>query len=180
MRLQYGPISLICEDSGSLKRALKLISSQPDSPANHLVWQGSEKAKRMKDISFQKSSALLANWDSQLSFWKMSRGLLRLMMDEPLARYSGRWPKWGMILDGAMYRQSMPARLTRENGCSCMLPTPQASDSERYKFTIAQHLRTVGFQGNMIVHLIKLIGGYLTALLYERMMGFPDDWTNFS
>jgi hypothetical protein len=86
------------------------------------VWQESEAD------CFMRSLGCVARLSQDLSFWKMSQP--SLLEAEP--KWSERLPKWGMIVDGALYPLRPLEHCTKGNDGSYwqdqMWPTPKALD----------------------------------------------------
>ena len=83
-------------------------------------------------------------------------------------KFSGRWPKAGMMQNGKCYRLECSVLLTEEKECF-LWPTPNASNglrgsskSENWPYMI----------GN------PKTGGPLNPVLVEWLMNFPEGWTD--
>lgn len=88
---------------------------------------------------FSRSLGCLARLSQDSSFWKMSQQ--SLLEEEP--KWSDKLPRWGMIVDGALYPLRPLERYTKGNDGFCW-PTPQARNqidtpSERKRHTPCLH-----------------------------------------
>lgn len=131
--------------------------------------------------------ASLARYDPASSTWKTAqRSLLA-----GLAESSVIFPRWGMMLDGALYPQKMPARHTCDSvfglrlptvtvcgnnnrkGASPMLPTPCARDYKDNGSSPAELARNS-------TTLATKAGGPLNPTWVEWLMGWPLGWTDLA
>ena len=109
---------------------------------------------------------------------KMYQGYCQARMDGSFEEYSGTLPKWGLMLDGQLYRPQALEPYIDESGWR-LLPTPTASD----------------FKGGCWRKTAKRQGDSLRAFLHpfykgqqrttwpnpryvEQMMGYPEKWTD--
>lgn len=101
--------------------------------------------------------------------WRTYQGCLM----EGLARFSGRWPEWGTIRNGASYRRVPSVHHIHVKECS-LLPTPTASMGKRGFGFSRTGRRRMNRQTLARVHAI----GWTPSPEYQEwLMGFPDGWT---
>ena len=119
---------LMLEPSRVIPGVEKWILSLEDSHANHSVKLENKKESMMKDTYGLQSLKLLARFDHQSSSWKTSQ--LSLNMQEKLSLEI--WPKWGIILHGALFEHQMPRHLIEGRGSfqSRSIPTPTTMDCQ--------------------------------------------------
>ena len=166
--------------------------SMVDSHVRTLALQEMEKAWRVSEAAyFTRSLGCVAKLSQDLSFWKTYLPLL----PEEEQKWLEKLPRWGMIVDGALYRLRQSERYTKEKGGSYW-PTPQAraqtdTPSERRRHspcleTIVKLLPTPdasarGARKNQNGHTFNLqdaVGsGKLNPLWVELLMGYPPGWT---
>jgi hypothetical protein len=84
-----------------------------------------------------KSSAPLAYYDHDASFWRTSQASLLAMMDASSDVFSGPWPRSGTMRNGVCYPQPTLVRPTSESG-SGSWPTPDATNRVRDEETLAK------------------------------------------
>jgi len=103
-----------------------LTSFTEGSPARTSVLQGMEKAWKESAADYSsRSSDSLARFDRDLSSWKTCQQSLL----EDSEQYSGKWPRYGMTVDGVFYPLTTWARRTDEKDGGCW-PTPTVQDSD--------------------------------------------------
>lgn len=119
MRL-YGTIS---QPSTAARGAARWISSLPGSPASPSASPDSAKASRTNDGSGPTWLGSLARWDQRSRSWRTSQGSLLPGLDT----FSGRWPRWGSMRNGAVSARPKSTHRTYGNDCSSW-PTPRGSD----------------------------------------------------
>ena len=100
-----------------------LMSLQRDSPANHFQWQDKEKAKTTNEICGPKQSSAFAELSRGIFLEKTCQASL-IAATSP--KFSGRWPKQGLMQDGLCSELTMWERRTdaRDSG---FWPTPTVS-----------------------------------------------------
>lgn len=98
-------------------------SSAADSPANPPPTPGDEKEQMTTDGFGLSLSESFAQLDPDGSWLKMSQGYSQSTLDGHLARWSGTWPRSGIVSNGIAYRQppSAPRIYGIESGS---WPTP--------------------------------------------------------
>src|SRR3990167_8817597 len=85
------------------KKSNPLTSCAEDSPASPSVSLASEKEPPMNDGSGQSLYGALAYYDPATSSLKMCQGCLLPMMDSPLPKSCGTWPRAGTMRSGTCY-----------------------------------------------------------------------------
>ena len=75
-----------------------------------------------------KCSALLASYDPESSSWRTCQTCFPGMGETGRESFSGRWPRAGLIVNGALYRLKMQARPTCGSGRS-LWHTPKVPDA---------------------------------------------------
>ena len=93
-------------------------------PVNHFQWQEGAKEKMMGETAGPSASRLFAEL-SQDSF--LARTSQDSLIPGTSQKFSGRWPKQGMLQDGLCWDVTMREETTGEKGSGYWL-TPQASD----------------------------------------------------
>lgn len=129
-------------------------------------------------ISGRKCDELLVKFGPDGSLLKMCGGFYQAKMDGSLEEFSGTFPTWGLMLDGAVYGLQSLERFTTEKGLE-LLPTPVKSD------TWVMNLKSTEWNGSN-KHSMTLIQAlrrgksdaiYLNPNFCEMLMGFPVGWT---
>lgn len=118
----------ICTPSTAARGVAEFLASLPVSPALPSRAPESDSASRTSDGSGPESRASFARWDPGQSFLRTFPDSYLPTMAPPLERYSGTWPRSGMMLRGAcsVRRRSVPR--TGGNVFSSW-PTPTSQDS---------------------------------------------------
>lgn len=154
----------MCFAEGSLVR----ISPSPTETERDSTENGAGSSSNMP--------VLLASYDRDTSSWRTSQ--VSLMMDS--IEFSGPWPASGMMRSGRLYRRTGLASLISERESS-LLPTPVASDAQ-FGLRLSEEAHRRSFNSDSRVKLIGLlmtlgIPEWMFPNIYERVMGFPLDWT---
>src|SRR3990167_4677911 len=114
------------------KKSNPLTSSAEDSPASPSVSLASEKEPPMNDGSGQSLYGALAYYDPATSSLKMCQGCLLPMMDSPLPKSCGTWPRAGTMQNGIVYQHAPLTPLI--TGIDFGLwPTPNRMDGEEMR-----------------------------------------------
>jgi len=170
------------------------------------VWRAGVRALRVLVRGFGSSTpASLASYDPDTCSWKTCQGSFPQITGEPLERYSGTWPRSGMMHGGTAYPLPPLARLTDVTAflSSPTVPTVRAGDGERggrgdllsaiRGYDNSHHApltpetprtnsqRTNGSEETQrpAVQLDPAaIGGQLNPTWVEWLMGFPLGWTD--
>jgi len=103
-----GKLTLSAEDS--LARTLATPARVQDSPESEADYS-------------TRPSVSFAKWDQESLCWRTSQGCLL----EGLTRFSGRWPRSGLMLNGIAYRLPPLVPRITEIEFSCWVGTPTAS-----------------------------------------------------
>ena len=139
------------------------ISSVRDSLASPSASQESEEQIQTSETYGLTSFALLEKSNPDSVFWKTSQGCLPNLM-ATLGRYSGSWPRAGMMLAGVCYRQPKWERRTREIGCG-LWPTLLTRDARG------------NFRSCQMRSLARALGGSPNPRWLEWFMGWPIGWS---
>lgn len=139
-----------------------------------------------------------ARWDRATSSWRTAQ----CSLFGGLTEFSGTWPRWGAMRDGACWERQAPAWTTGVNG-SGLLPTPCASDWQPICWARAERLargekgRPEGAKGGCSNLQDSLAAGWLrrmkrdlrpergsmpraNPLFWEHLMGWPLGWTGLT
>jgi hypothetical protein len=133
------------------------------------AWQESE-----ADYS-SRSLGCVAKLSRDSSFWKM---YLPLLLEEE-QKWSGKLPKWGMTVDGALYPLHPLERYTVVRDGS-FWPTPCARDvklgkrKDKTKLRKSQLCEAIGIRNSLDY------GKHLCPIFLERLMGYSDNWTELN
>lgn len=149
------PLTLSAADSHArifqrVEPDLGLMESEADFGENILDW--------------------FARYDQASSSWRTAQSCLM----DGWAKWSGRWPRSGMIRNGSAFRRVPLVRLI-DATASGLLPTPLASDCRDRgdcSMPSIQRRMRIGKQ----VGLSTLFKGTPCPSCVEGMMGFPRDW----
>ena len=156
----------------------------------------------MKDQGyFMNTLGSLAKYDQELRSWKTYQGYLDGLMNHPQDRrkiikiLNGNqtntrvlrdaeviFPKSGMIRNGRLYPLP-PLALPIKEKESGLLPTPLANDSKKLNFKkeslIKNYKKCVerGLMKTLLELFVTKTNKYPSSIFYERMMGYPENWT---
>lgn len=172
---------------GAVHHASRPSPSSPEaSHAKTLAVQIKSSPKGLKESAADCGCSTLeafAQLDRHSSSWRTSQRSIT----EGWAEFSGTWPRAGTMRNGIVYQRKPLVRRTRGKGY-LSLPTPQASDSVRLKFSVDQLIKAVrrnkfqghgGTNGLSLAHqLAYRFGIYLHPSISEYLMGFPTGWTD--
>jgi len=146
------------------------MSYAEDSPARIYRVQGKERASTPNGRdSGGKCSGSFAWYDPDTCLWRTWQRCLT----GGLMKFSGRWPKAGMMLNGEAFALTKLEPATRESDCFA-LPTPTASMGQKgWGISLTGRNRySEKTQENALS-----FGYYPPVKLIEAMMGYPEDWT---
>lgn len=134
------------------------------------------------------SLELCAKYDPNTQSLRMLQGCLLESREGGSTDYCATWPRAGSFWNGNVYQHPASALRTTEIGCT-VLPTPVKSDGSAFSLKQTLRLKETwenipGLTGLVVARVLGLIGKqkhdkkYLVnPLLLEKMMGFPDGWT---
>ena len=161
-----GMISPLWMDSNLEKLSILFTA---DFPARISALQEMEKAWQESEADyFTRSSVCVAKLSQDSSFWKTFQPLL----PEEEQKWYGKLPRWGMIVDGALYPLHPLEQCTKGKDGSYW-PTPDASDSTRGP-TKVYNPKSKSQSGRTIT---SFAGGRLNPHWIEKVMGYPSKWT---
>ncbi len=106
------------------------------------------------------------------------RGLLSVDDGGDLEEYSGTFPTWGIMWDGACYELPLMERNIKESEYSS-LPTPTATDGLRCQFKKESINKSLAKGSSMTLIYLIIFKDLLqyAPVIYEQLMGFPPQWT---
>jgi hypothetical protein len=149
------------------------ISPQPnlfaaDSLAKMLVLQEKERGfKAIDQHSGQSSIVLFAKFSPDGSLLKTYSDYFQVTLDNSLQKFSGNFPRAGILRNGKLYQRQPLALRTNEKE-SLSWGTPRAYQSS-----------TMSFGKATTTHLAKVRhGAHLIVRTHEWLMGFPPEWVS--
>ena len=166
MKHRSSAISEISSIKGT-PRAIRgwLTELQRDSHASHSRLLEKEKEKRISGTCGQQRLNAFALYDHNSHFW---RTFQVSVLTRTLCKFSGTWPKHGIMQDGVCWELTMLVPHTRGKGCGYW-PTPNARDATRDISPKRDRLPdAVGSNANT---------GRLNPTWVEWLMGWPMGWT---
>ena len=123
----------------------------------------------------------LVKFDLDSSRWKTHLCL----WEEDLPESSVILPKWGMMRAGVLWERLTAAHPISgiESGSlgKVLLPTPCASDADKWNLKTAQERKRDGHQVRLVNALStqeERVGGRLNPMWVEWLMGWPLGWTD--
>ena len=137
------PATTMCEPSpqNALEQTeFPLMSFAEDSHAKTSAQR--EKARGLQESAASYSTKLpdlLANWDQDTSSWRTSQ----LCLVEGLTKFSGLWPRSGMMRSGIAYQLPPLAPLTGETE-SGLWPTPTRHNAKEMGYPAEYTRKSVG------------------------------------
>jgi len=150
----------------SLARTSPTLAPEPDSQA-------------LAQDSGPRWRASFATWNHSTSSWRTSQ----LSHAEDSTSFSGTWPRWGSMLDGACSELVTPVLPIAENA-SGSWPTPTAGDA---KSSGSRNTPTSKAHGGLsLTDAVRMDGGVgrtgpsggpLNPTWVEWLMGWPLGWT---
>ena len=154
---------------------------QGGSRANRIAKQENVKQVLTNVIYGLKCGELLAKLDRSGLWLKMYGDYCQVKMDGSLEEYSGTFPTWGLMLDGAVYELPISEQSTEEKEWE-LLPTVAACAAWY------GNLKKVEWNGEnkhsmTLIQALKRGGDDATNLnpnFCEILMGFPIGWTELS
>ena len=170
-----------------------------DSPANQSRSRGRGRRKPTNGGSGPTSPVFLAFYDPDSRCWRTYQGSLTQTEDQPLATFSGTWPRSGSMQSGSAYQRPPLVPLTSVIGSSSW-PTPTTADAFTDKLKSSQQKEgsvnlsqavkmwptptasdatggpgSSGRQGGD--NLRTAVDGSLNPTWVEWLQGFPLGWT---
>ena len=159
---------------------------QGGSPASHIALRASVWALVTSVIYGTSSPELFARLNHNGLWEKTLRGCYQVRLDDILDEFSGTWPGWGIVWDGAAIRLPGLEPCIDETGY-LLLPTPVASLDKGFSIGTARALQQgvkhrksgvkIGSDLNWHPELSRYYTegtrNVLNPYLLERMMGFP-------
>ena len=147
-------------------------------PARTSALQEKERESTANDPDFiGRCAESLAKYDLNSRSWKTHQ----LSLLGGLSEFSGAWPRWGMMLDGELYRQRMPDFALNVNEYG-YLPAPTKCDwKERGDITRLANVwknKKYKHQKRPIHWYSANIGEEMPAEFVEHIMGWPVWWTD--
>lgn len=153
----------------------ELTQSLVDSPAKTLATPEKEQDSAESEADYSMNlSAPFARWDQESLCWRT----WQLCLLEGLTRYSERWPRSGLMLNGIVYRQQPLVPRTKETEC-LSLPTlgkNEGKGSSRNRYLGSPHFR--GSKASEGLRTCETDPIYLHPCFAELLMGFPIGWTD--
>ena len=143
------------------------------SLASRIALQESVERLVMSVICGQSIGELLAKLSRDGLWLKMSGDYCQAKMDGSFEEYYEICPNWGLMLDGVCIRPRNLEPLMKERGRS-LLPTPQASDSRKWKSSFSS-MRNPAF-----IPELGMVEGWINPELSEWSMGYPIKWTDLN
>lgn len=124
-------------------------------------------------------SSVSASYDPGTHSWRTCQGWLLLDILEPFFQ---TWSKAGLIVDGEFYPQPKWERRTKEIAYG-LWPTPRASLGMSAQLTEYGASQAAMRRGNLEdkvleYYPLEAIGTYINPQFVEKMMGFPEEWTD--
>lgn len=108
---------------------LALIFSSADSPAREPAWPGGERVSSiLRLLCGERWPAYCASYDHDSYCWRTSQTCLLSEMGERGRRFSGTWPRSGMLAHGTVYPLPPLVPRTSEIAYSPLLGTPTSRD----------------------------------------------------
>lgn len=146
-----------------------LMSSQADFPASPSALKGCNLVPTTRATCGPIQPLPLASYDRASRSWRTCQGSLDLSTSE---RSSPTWNTWGILHGGVVFQLANLAPHTHDSDCS-FWPTPLAAGWDAHRTR-----RNGGARFNRIATENALRAGRkVSALLLERLMGWPDGWS---
>ena len=169
------PCGTTSEPSTGDRGADTSMSSAAGSPAPTSASQGRVQGSTASSLDFGgKWLGSFARWDRATSSWKTPQCLLLGGLDE----FSGTWPRWGTMRDGACWEVSQPAFVLTESACGLSHQAPTANDWRDCYFRIKSLIRPHHPNGNLKDQFAQGFGMRITPLFTEILMNWPEGWSD--
>lgn len=157
-----------------------------DSHARTLAVPGMEMDLKEKEVDYgKKCEESLAKYDHVTHSWKTHQCSLFGGLEE----FSENWPKWGLMLDGAVFQQLTLEPLMGAIGYG-YLPTPCKSDGTQSNKSYRRNTQTWENSSSLTAFLLGRMFGLsgdaqrpkgkflVNPRFVEWMMGWVDGWTS--
>lgn len=148
-----------------------------DFPVSHFHKPEAEKGEVIPETCGQPREMPLLTYNRITAIWRTSQGCLLTNTED---EFSGTWPSWGLMLDGACWEQLTLAPPTGENVCG-LLPTPTSTDFKGSTPYQVQRRQNKGNGLTLREWLAKYIDAPETVYphpgLLEKVQGWPIGWT---
>jgi hypothetical protein len=174
---RHSPYGTTCEPLTESRGVEWWILSLADSPAK--IYPQTEKGPDLPEREVGcglKCRASLARFDRASFSWKTHQFLLA----GDLEKFSGTWPRWGIMHAGECWELVTPELVTKGNE-SGYWPTPQAHDCHKGAAKRVKRFGTKHGGRNLNDEVVKkegLDGGWLNPQWVEWLMGWPMGWTD--
>ena len=147
-------------------------SSAVDIPVNHSALLDTEKEQKTHDTYGRTLEKSLNYYDRNTRSWRTWQATLVSDLD----LYSETWPRWGFMHDGESWGLNTPGHLIEGVGSGFLL-TPLKTDQTLYMSLRDGYSRHHAF-GSLSEQLLTLYGLRPSAAFAERLMGWPEMWTD--
>ena len=136
---------------------------------------GTQELKVIEVVYFLKLCELQKDSSQSTYYWRTSQ---RCLIEE-WERFSERWPKSGLMLNGTAYKLPLLVRPTDVTGSS-FWPTPQAADCrDRGNLSNPSIQRRLAKGKQVFLSMcVSKNSGALNPTWVEWLMGFPEGWTD--
>lgn len=160
----------------------QLMLLQVDSRVKMSVWPENKLELRVKKQAYgENSAALLGSYDQNTQSWKTCQTSLLENQACGLDEFLETWPRSGLMLSGIAFRLPTLAPLTPVIG-SGLLPTPSKGCGRALGYPIYSMWKSWKLDGRQVrsAHYFAASGmtAQQIAIAYEKMMGFPTQWTD--
>ena len=181
-------------------RQIALETEQDSTPDNSRCYQGGSHASltALWESVWRLMMSVTCGENSQGSFARLDRsghwektymGYSQVKMDGSLDEFSGIWPKWGIVSDGAAIQPHGLEPYIDESGF-LLLPTPKASDGTAAGYSNKNNLQVClhrlfqreNNKTQRTIYYLLYNGATWSqcAEYYEMMMGVPKGWTDLN
>ena len=144
-----------------------LTSFLEDFPAKTLAQQVEVRESKVSDQACGNIwQGLLAKYDPKQQSWKTAQ--CSLLGD--LESFSGTWPRWGTMRNGAAYQRRPSVPIMSETESGSLLPTPTCHNAKEGAYPSEYDRNTQ----TLATH----VGGKIHPEFTEWMMGWPIGWTD--
>lgn len=121
------------------------------------------------------SQGYLMKYDQQSASWKTPQ----LLLFEDWTECLPALPNWGTMRNGALYPHQKPvSKMCGENAGGYWGTIPSSTQWMRLKKESLTKCKFEAWHRTIICKIMKLHNCYPTPLLCEKLMGFPDGWSD--